>query len=308
MFIRYPGSKDRQAPNLLRYYPTDVDSICVPFGGTASVAFALLRRGGIKRVWINDIDPGIAAMWEAVRDTPKELQKCLRDYTPKAEDFDTYKKTPGGDGSILDRAFRKIVLHQISYSGLGAAAGSAIGGAEQKGKYKVDVRWRPKTLIKKMDQITALFEATEVIVTNKSWEDVLPGAVDWWLSVDPPYYGAGKGLYLNGEIKHNDLAAALLARDRWVLSYDLCKEVKKLYASATIERVPVTSHLHHEKINDVVITPSKAQPPAPPLPKVKRHYGKGRKKNTRFEMKYTRVIARVIARLEKLESWRRASR
>ena len=265
MLIRYPGSKDRQAPDLLKRYPSSADAICIPFGGTMAVAFALLKRGGVKRLWYNDIDAALRSLWRTVKKQPEELKALIRAYTPNADDFYTFRDNPGSDH--LTRAFRKIVLHQISYSGLGAKAGSPIGGRKQKAPvYLVGCRWNAEHLCEKIDKCVAWLRGVKSDFTVGSWETVLshPKSAEYWLSVDPPYYLVGAALYLNGlddPMQHKALAKALLKRDRWVLSYDECLEVRELYKTATIETVRVISSLKGKAkdakrmITDLVITP-----------------------------------------------------
>jgi DNA adenine methylase len=230
MLIRYPGSKTRYAAALAAFYPDDgsVTAVCVPFGGTMSVAFKLLERGTIKRLWYNDIDSALTALWSTVRNHPAVLKQLVQEYVPAVKDFYEFKKNPGTND--IEKAFRKIVLHQISFSGLGAKAGSPIGGQKQTNKqgepstYLVGCRWSPNRLCKNINECSVLLQKVKDFkITSESWEMILPEAENYWLSVDPPYYRAGPELYMKGmpdRTEHKRLANALLKRDRWVLSYD----------------------------------------------------------------------------------------
>ena len=59
-----------------------------------------------------------------VKNFPDVLVHKVQKYTPRPEDFYTYKEDAPTD--LEKAAFQKLVLHQISYSGLGEAAGSPI--------------------------------------------------------------------------------------------------------------------------------------------------------------------------------------
>ncbi len=258
MLIRYPGSKDKHFAFLDRHIPDNVKSFADAFCGTAAVTFKLLEnRDNIQRVWLNDIDPGIADLWTIVRDEPKRLCGKIERYVPKAKDFYCFKHNMISDP--VERAFRKLAIHQISYSGLGAKAGSPIGGREQKGAYKVGCRWNADRLISKVKHIHELMnKCDDVYITNQEWIDVVKDK-SYFLYADPPYIGEGSGLYINGEIEHEELAAALNTRKNWLLSYDNHPLVRKLYPNAKIIRIGVTSHLHHKLISDVIVKPKERE-------------------------------------------------
>ena len=252
MLIRYPGAKDQHVGQLAPWLPHGT-MLCEPFCGTAAVSFAALARGAATAVWLNDFDPGIAALWTTVRDQPDALTELLQDYRPDVDDFYDWKDDPGTD--TLTRAFRKVVLHQVSYSGLGAKAGSPIGGRRQTGAYDVHCRWSPSRLARGVRRCSALLNSVPTRITNLQWDEVVTGADDYHLYIDPPYIAAGPSLYVHGTIDHARLAASLKERDRWTLSYDDVPELRALYSWAHVETLSVRSHLHHKRIADAVVVP-----------------------------------------------------
>lgn len=258
MLIRYPGSKDQHLKYLERHllpFAREYRAVAEPFSGTAAVTFFLLKKKLVDKYWINDFDPAMAALWTAVRDNPDELIALIEEYTPKAEDFYAFKTDPGT--TPMELAFRKVVLHQISYSGLGAKAGSPIGGKNQTGSYKVDCRWRPHLLRKKITACTGLLNSAGGEITSLSWEQMLSDALEsgYFVYLDPPYYAQGASLYANGTIDHSGLSQALQGSRNWMISYDDAQEVRDLYDWADVQRLAVRSHLHHKAVGDVVILP-----------------------------------------------------
>lgn len=256
MLIRYPGSKDRHANFLLDHIPIGVN-ICEPFCGTAGITFAHILRGGEPRVWLNDLDHGMSSLWGTVMETPDKLCRLVQMFQPDAAAFYEYKEfSPEED---LHAAFRKIVLHQTSYSGLGEKAGSPIGGREQLGKYKVDCRWNAKRLTTGICEASRMLEPSRTTITNLTWEHVINKAIHegYFMYLDPPYFTEGAGLYKYGTIDHVWLAKKL--RDNpsgWAMSYDGCSKIIELYEGwCDIIPVPVTSHLKHKKIMDILIKP-----------------------------------------------------
>lgn len=256
MLIRYPGSKDKHLKfldELLLQHCAATRSIVEPFAGTASITFHLLQKKAVDFYVINDIDPGMTALWTAVKEDPDTLKKMIEEYVPTVEDFYAFKNDIGQEGTIT--GFRKLVLHQISYSGLGGKAGGPLGGAKQQSAYGVDCRWSPARLQKNIDKCSSLLNSVPGKILNKSWDAIVTDyGQEHFLYLDPPYYVKGGELYVNGNIDHEGLAASLRKCPSWLLSYDDAPEIRALYEWADIQRLDVLSHLHHKVISDVAIT------------------------------------------------------
>lgn len=259
MLIRYPGSKDKHLKfldsHLKEQALTSSGGVVEPFAGTASVTFYMLRLGLVKHYWINDLDESIAALWKTVRDDSDWLISQIENYIPKVEDFYTFKTSPGN--TIREKAFHKLVIHQISYSGLGTMAGGPLGGKTQSGEYKIDARWRPIKLIKLIKETSQLLNSVPGDITSLDWEEVVrkAGKKSHFVYLDPPYYNQGEVLYSAGSLEHSKLAESLKSLKSWVLSYDDTPEIRNLYKWAKVERLDVTSHLHHKTIGDLIIKP-----------------------------------------------------
>lgn len=258
MLIRYPGSKDKHLQFLGSHLKEAANRTVVePFAGTASITFHLLKQGLVDSYWINDLDESIVALWKIVQNDPEWLISQIHKYTPNVADFYEYKSNPG----TLDkeRAFRKLVLHQVSYSGLGAMAGGPLGGRAQSGEYKIDSRWRPVKLEKLIRETSTLLNSVDdTRLTSLNWEEVVVEAdsKNKFIYLDPPYYNQGGALYIAGSLDHTRLAERLKSvSSPWVLSYDDTPEIRSLYTFAEVERLDVTSHLHHRVIGDLIIKP-----------------------------------------------------
>lgn len=263
--IRYPGSKakitkpiirtihgfvDRRKPGL---FDPLTDCYCEPFFGSGAVGFKVLNlfTHPDARLVINDIDPAVACLWAAVRDQPGQLIGLIRDYIPCVDDFQVFRQDDPNLDPVV-RGFRKLALHQISFSGLGAKAGGPIGGSRQRSAYNVACRWNPARLAKRVRDFHHRFIAfREVEVLNLDFEPVLdrlpPTAVAY---LDPPYYVQGPQLYLHSftEDDHARLAAVLRrAAYRFVLSYDDHPRVRELYSWARIDGFEMTPSVQTAK-------------------------------------------------------------
>lgn len=250
MLFRYPGSKTKHTKFLTPLFPEQPFALCEPFAGAAAVSFKLLEEKRLAKLHLSDIDKGITDLWSVVKDEPQFLVKRVTSFVPSVDQFVELKTTTPHEP--LDVAFRKLALHQMSYSGLGVMSGP-IGGYAQKGAYKVDCRWNPVRLSNTIYKASALLNSVPVTISHNSVFDVLDQ--DAFLYLDPPYFKQGKTLYQYGEFDHTRLAHELHHKTNWVLSYDNCGEVRDLYSWASIKEVDVTSHMHHKDIKDVIITP-----------------------------------------------------
>jgi DNA adenine methylase len=208
----------------------------------------LLSRLPGGRVWLNDLDPGIAAIWSSVVKYPAKLQAVIRQFTPSVDRYRQFREDlrngvrNGNPKAVVDRGFRKLALHQMSFSGLGEMAGGPLGGWSQESQYKIDSRWSPKQLVKSIDKYHVLLARFQVKCTSLDFSAVLTGGPAALIYLDPPYFHAGSVCYRHAFTwqDHDRLAQMLRTTEHhWVLSYDDCPEARRLYRWARIRTVPV---------------------------------------------------------------------
>jgi DNA adenine methylase len=221
------------------------------------------------RVVLGDMDPGIVGYWRSVLNHPHPFIQRLLDFTPTVDEFYRLKEldgTPSGDE--LTDGFRKFVLHQMSFSGLGAKAGGPIGGKKQRSDYAVDCRFRPERhALAVAAQHKQLKRFRSVEVVRGDFEESLSRVpADGFAYLDPPYYLQGGALYVHNmtPADHERLSLTLRAsRYDWALSYDDHPAVNALYAPwATIQTFSMTATIdtkrgagNRRKNNELVITP-----------------------------------------------------
>ena len=112
--------------------------------------------------------------------------------------------------------------------------GGPIGGKDQKGKWKIDARFKKDKLAEKIGQLHQY--KNRISVTNKDGLDLINGFLNKknaFIYLDPPYYEKGSTLYLNHYCKsdHQMLADKLNQNPDsfWLLTYDNKKEIRSLY-------------------------------------------------------------------------------
>jgi DNA adenine methylase len=255
-FFRYPGGKSKISDHIIatldKAAEKGYDQFREPFFGGGSIGIKFIAKNKVKNVWINDKDYGIDCLWNSVILYPKELRKMVTEFRPTVEEFyrikeDLLRVDDAKNGSwekIVKHGFEKLAIHQISYSGLGTKSGGPLGGSRQESKYKIDCRWSPKYICKKIDALHSLFSEAKVdwcsnfdfggLIENKDSKSLI--------YLDPPYFKKGNDLYQFGfsVADHERLSKLLRETEHsWVLSYDDCEEIRDFYSWADIQEIGV---------------------------------------------------------------------
>lgn len=254
--IRYPGSKAKLVGNIRQWLPEWlVGSIWTPppnagyiepFFGSGAVGLEVLKHVHPSvKVWINDLDWGMYAMWYSVVHETTVLVNYVREFEPTTEAFYELKERDGiTTGCIAKDGFNKIALHRMSVSGFGAKAGGPIGGRSQGGDYTVGCRWNPAS-VEQAIYVAAnrLRRFTTLRITNLHFRDVMEKTREaCFVYLDPPYYVKGGQLYAHNMSHEEHVELATLLRSTpadWRLSYDDCQEVRDLYSWANFQELEI---------------------------------------------------------------------
>jgi len=241
MLFRYPGGKSRLKKVIVpKILESGCENFVEPFFGGGSVGISLLQNSVFRSYHFNDYDPHLMELWHAAFTNPLPLVELIERYTPNIESFYSFRDELSSPGCAVSLAsgFKKLVLHQISFSGLGVMAGGPIGGKSQKSKYDVGCRWNAKVLTNKVKKLNQLFPKPKL--TCLDFEKCLNLDKKAVCYVDPPYVVKGDQLYqVKFPLKkHARLVEILRHADfKWVLSYDNCDWVQKHYSFASIKEL-----------------------------------------------------------------------
>lgn len=252
--IRYPGSKEKLAERICARFPPEVDlplfmgihdwQYREPFFGAGAVGFRILAKAqGRLSPWINDIDYGLKCLWGSVKLASGEICERIRHFEPSVEKYQQYKTEDGRDDlDPVEIGFRKLALHQMSYSGLGFMSGGPIGGKSQSNdKYRIDCRWNPEYLI---GNVVDLHNALQgVRITSQDFSGMIDDDPKVFLYLDPPYFKKGDELYRHSfSLQDHERLCALLknTRSKWMLSYDDAPEIRQMYNWAIFEELITT--------------------------------------------------------------------
>jgi len=274
--IRYPGSKHRIRDRIIGSFPYDIKlelwsasrkwRYIEPFFGSGAIGFSILDKLPITSTAVlADIDLGIVSLWKAVQEAPDELIGKIVNFRPSVAAYEDFKRTDG-DKTLdpVELGFRKLALHQMSFSGLGAKSGGPIGGADQSNpQYNINCRWKPDIQVTRVLSRHAILRRCTALITCKDFQNVLADARETdFIYCDPPYVSAGPGLYKFPftEADHIRLSQCLdRIPCRWAVSYDNHPMIRKLYARRIIVDVDITYSLANNsearrKNHEILIT------------------------------------------------------
>ena len=259
--FRYPGGKTKlkkQIRDSIKGYYDKYDCwvdcrYVEPFFGGGAIGRELFPH--IKKIAINDYDIGVAMFWHSVINNHEELCDLVKEFIPTIDKFYEFKKffldkelrnevLKNEKCSFVETGFMKMALHQISFSGLGVMSGGPLGGNKQQSKYKIDCRWNPSYIVKKVIKYHNVLCRNDIFRNTCCYDDFyvfLKKVIDKgdsFIYLDPPYYDKGPELYQFHfeEKKHKKLANFLEEIDvPWLLSYDCVEEIRELYSWAEMK-------------------------------------------------------------------------
>lgn len=226
--LRYPGGKAKLAPYIAQVIARQRPrprAYAEPFAGGAGAALRLLQEGLTEHAYINDLDPGISALWRCVfydTDAFAGMVESAEVSIAAWKEHSTTYRNPAGK-SDRELGFATFFLNRCNRSGILRAR--PIGGLEQSGEWKIDARYNRAALGGRVRHVGALrdsvslsqLDAREFIGNLEHLGD------DVLLYVDPPYLVQGDRLYLDSlnPEDHLELANQLHnTRLRWLLTYD----------------------------------------------------------------------------------------
>ena len=247
--LRYPGGKSRLADFISLAIENKGLNDCTyiePFAGGAGVGLSLLLNGKVERIVINDYDKAVYSFWRAVKEDSTSLIRKIED-TPIT--IDEWKIQRGifreSHSYSLEFAFATLFLNRTNRSGI--LTGGPIGGYEQDGKWKIDVRFDKRAIIEKICNIAQV--KNRIAVYNKDIISFLRKYANnvrgqRFFYFDPPYYNKGQQLYKNffthkdHKKIHDEIVAGI--SDPWIITYDDVDEISSLYSSFYMRKFDLT--------------------------------------------------------------------
>lgn len=256
--LRYPGGKAKLynlvEPIISNNMPHDDRIYSEPFAGGAGLALHLLQQNKVDVLVLNDIDYHIYCFWNECLNNAdnlcEKILKCNITMDTWRTQHKIYENVAAYTKSEI--AFSTFFLNRCNISGI--ICGGPIGGAEQKGTYKIDARFNRTSLVDKIQSIAARKE--QIVFYNLDAREFMSRIISRYdiqhtiLNIDPPYVKKGPVLYKNcfAERDHRELARIIkhLAY-KWIVTYDDCDLINELYSSFRREIITLNYSAGHTK-------------------------------------------------------------
>lgn len=236
--LRYPGGKNCIFPFVSQlFYENELvgAAYAEPYAGGAGLALRLLFEEYVERIYINDLDRSIYAFWVSILTSPDAFCSWIDDVDVSMDSWHKYKSIQNNGQSVdmFELAKSTFFLNRTNVSGV--IKGGVIGGYEQKGRYKIDARFKKSDLIERIQKIARFKD--RIAVSNLDGlafikkMDEKPENI--FIYLDPPYYQKGADLYMNfySAGDHEKLSKHVREmKKKWMVSYDNHDFILNLYA------------------------------------------------------------------------------
>ena len=241
--LRYPGGKSRAAAFLIDNFIKTPETLCSPFVGGGSIELELANRG--TRVFCYDNFKPLVVFWQELLKNPKELAEKVQDgyYTLSPTMFYSLQKTFCSINDRMEQAACFYAINRSSFSGTTLSGGMSPG--------------HPRFTISSIQRLRE-FKINNFTVALMDFTKSIPKHKDDFLYCDPPYLSDQKLYGVKGnkhiDFDHDALSELLKARDRWVLSYNDCSEIRKMYQNYKIVKPEWTYGMGNiKKSNELII-------------------------------------------------------
>ncbi len=248
--LRYPGGKQRAIEQIAKVFPASTGEYREPLVGGGSVYFHARTINFAQHYWINDKFQELISFWRIVQnpDTCKNLVADMENFRyqfSSAMDMKKYFLKVRAENPVDEyrQAFLFFFFNRVTFSGTTRAGGFSSAASLHRFTESSIERLRP------------LPEALrETLITDYDFEDVItkPGK-DVFIFLDPPYYTATKLYGHDGalhDFEHERLAKVLKQTShRFLITYDDCPEIRKLYAWANIQKWRLQYGMNNCNIN-----------------------------------------------------------
>jgi DNA adenine methylase len=183
----------------------------------------------------------------------ERLIELIRTTPVTMETWDQQKKTLRGEiaTTTTELGFATFFLSRTNRSGI--LKGGVIGGRQQNGRYRLTARYNKEALIGRILRIAqhksrvTLFRRDGASFLTSMSRNTDPRT---FLYIDPPYYSKGNQLYTNyyTDEDHRNVARIMQnISSPWVLTYDDCLPIKRLYRQFNRSKFKLYYSTHRER-------------------------------------------------------------
>jgi DNA adenine methylase len=265
--LRYPGGKSclyDLASQILRLNKLERGHYAEPYAGGAGLALSLLFEGHVSAIHLNDYDRSIWAFWDSVLNATDDLVAMIE--SAKVDMDNWYRQREiylnATDYDDLTLGFATFFLNRTNRSGIVKGAG-VIGGLNQDGNYKIDCRFNPVELSRRIRRIAKYrsrinLYRLDALEFMDRMDETLPERSLY--CIDPPYFNKGRSLYTSfyNPEDHAAVSQAVLHLERpWILTYDNTPEISHLYKARRQYGFDVNYSLQTKRVGTELLVASK---------------------------------------------------
>lgn len=263
--LRYPGGKGKLAP----FMRLMVDRLNLkggtyvePFAGGAGVALDLLFNDFVNHIVINDYDKAVASFWKAVLKENERFVECIQNVPLNMTEWEHQKDIlKFSNRYSFELGFAAFYLNRTNRSGI--INGGPIGGKEQEGDWKLDVRFNREALANRIIKIGE--RKADISVYNKDVNSLIINYVPKYgdktlIYFDPPYFEKGKQLYMNYFALDDHERIERLIREHvkcdWMITYDNAPEIVKIYDGYNVKKYDLNYSVSKKRVaSELIILP-----------------------------------------------------
>ncbi|MBS1767712.1 MAG: DNA adenine methylase [Acidobacteria bacterium] len=267
--LRYPGGKAGLTGFLANVILRNELGGCPyyePFAGGAGAALSLLKQEVVSELFLNDADRRVYSFWcSALRASDRFVER-IRTVPLTIEEWHRQRDICAHPSaySQFDVGFAAFFMNRCNRSGVLTGSGP-IGGYEQIGKWRMDVRFNRETLAERILTIARM--KPQIHISCEDAIDFLKAGLPRghrrervFVYLDPPYVHKGQRLYLNAYMPkdHAKLAHYLEVQSSlpWIMSYDDSELVRELYSDQKISLMPIRYSLQSKRTaSELIIAP-----------------------------------------------------
>mgnify|MGYP003544361410 FL=1 len=225
--IKWSGSKRSQADEIIKYFPTNIDTYYEPFIGGGSMLMILMLNSDtikVKHYICSDINKGLIDLWNIIKDKPQEVADHYEklwnemnsddmrgDQSYKRSYYENVRERYNKEHDPLDFMFidRTCFNGLIRYNSKG----------EFNSPYHLNRNGiRPNVLRTIVSEWSDLLKLNDVRFNCNSYDNISPKCNDF-IYLDPPYANT-KGMYFCGFDNKKLFGWLKDVKSKWVMSYD----------------------------------------------------------------------------------------